>query len=111
MGNRSIADAIVNQVRNNVSYPSADRLLKHTHYPNEDVYEYELVFLHGATNSYAYFLLFVSLDGERLLKYTITDRLMNSYPSLSDDILMDHFSTRDDRQIYYRNLFYVAVKP
>jgi len=111
MEHRKIADAVIEQIMKPITYLGGNRLISCKSFPNETVFEYEVIFQHAPTDSYANFNVFISLDGEKLISYTITDRIYNSFPSLSDEVVLNQFSLRDDRQLYYRNLFHVAIRP
>jgi len=108
---QSVADAVVTQALSNLTCLKGSRLLSHVSYPNEDVYRYEITAFHAPSDSTVMFEILASLNKDILLGYTIIDRLGNIIPSLTDESIQDYFSIRDDRHLYYKNYFYIAVKP
>jgi len=104
-----IANAVVSEILEGISFPSSFRLVSSTKLPNEILSRFEVLVQNSETVQVVRFDVWVSEYDGVVLGYRINDYLGNVLSVLNDDTVQPYFYVQDHRQ-YMADLGRVAVR-
>ena len=108
---KGVAVTALESARAAVKFPSEYKLLRTNSYPNETVFKFWVGFENYDPVSFCFFDVLVSVDNAgNVSRCTAIDPAGKEHPALNDDIVYPFFDRRDTRKLYYRDLFYTALR-